>query len=112
MTPSHSDIENAKRALAKLRALGEVEEVLLLPAILGGERNVQNIVYLPPSAAAEKAIIDAEIAEQVRRGEIVDYDATPEYEGITFIPRRLRIRARSRSMNIDQTLSIPVPRSS
>jgi hypothetical protein len=91
--PDFSALDSREKAEAAVRE-GKLEPLLLLPATFGGENVPQNVVYVPVGLAAAKASIDrGVIAAAVKAGNVRQYAASPEYQGKSFIPIRILIRA-------------------
>ncbi len=92
-SPRYRRRRQARQKVDQLLARGAVEKVLLLPAELGGPDSPGNVVYLPPKLAEWKRNFDRKVRECVERGEELDFAAIPEYEGDSFVPVRLNLRA-------------------
>jgi hypothetical protein len=84
-------------SLAKAHALfeqGVLEKLFLRPLEFGGEDHPLNALYVPVGVAAIKSGIDNNvIAPLVAEGQITQYEASPEYQGSSFIPIALKIVA-------------------
>lgn len=71
-----------------------MEKLWLLPAEFGGTDDPRNIVYVPVGFAASKTDIDTNVIKPlVAEGKVTEYQATPEYQGKSFIPIAIRIVA-------------------
>ena len=93
--PDFSDINSKEKAEARLQS-GELEKLLLLPADFGGTDDPRNIVYVPRGFVAAKRDIDANIIKPLIESEkITEYQATPEYQGKSFVPIAIKIVARN-----------------
>jgi hypothetical protein len=91
--PDYSHIDSREKA-EHLHRKGELHELLLLPSAFGGERIPANIVYAPAFAAELKARLDSvTIMKLAREGRVTRYTATPEYEGRSVVPTRIRVAA-------------------
>ena len=66
----------------------------MFPLEFGGPDEDVNVVYLPVGLGAMKTRIDMEVVQPLaEEGRITSYTATPEYQGRSFIPVSIRIRA-------------------
>ena len=93
--PDFSDINSKEKAEARLQS-GELEKLLLLPADFGGTDDPRNIVYVPRGFVAAKRDIDTNIIKPLIESEkITEYQATPEYQGKSFVPIAIKIVARN-----------------
>ena len=73
---------------------GELEKLFLLPVESGGTGDPRNIVYVPLGFVAIKKDIDTNIIKPlVAESKITEYQATPEYQGKSFIPIAIKIAA-------------------
>jgi hypothetical protein len=91
--PDFSAIDSREKAEALFRR-GELEMVHLLPPQFGGTDEPHNTLFVPVGLAAVKAGIDQGIvADLVESGLISRYNATPEYQGRSFIPIAITILA-------------------
>ena len=91
--PDFSDIDSRAKAIERMRA-GEFEQLLLLPAQFGGTDDPRNVVYVPRGFADIKAGIDTNIIQPlVAEGKVTRYEATPEYQGRSFVPIAIKIVA-------------------
>ncbi|MGY2736470.1 hypothetical protein [Sphingomonas sp. UYP23] len=94
MKPDFSGIKTVVAA-RHLVTEGKLEAVLLFPAELGGENIPQNTVYVTPSAAQAKAMIDGTIHRFAQQGLIDKLDVTPEYKRDSIVPSRIVMHATS-----------------
>jgi hypothetical protein len=93
MGPDFSDIDSKAKIDALLRH-GELEKLFLLPAEFGGIDDPRNIVYVPLGIGAIKSGIDTNIIKPlVAERKITGYQATPEYQGKSFVPIAIKIVA-------------------
>jgi hypothetical protein len=92
--PDFSHVTSLDQAEGLARA-GQLEKLLLLPTIFGGQVDLpQNYVYVPVGLADVKRNIDENmIAPLVRQGTVTRYAASPEYAGDSFIPIAITIEA-------------------
>ena len=73
---------------------GQLEKLYMLPPEFGGEDIPQNTLYVPIGIVAIKTRTDNNIIRPlIQDGAVSQYSAVPEYQGTSFIPIRLRIRA-------------------
>ena len=86
--------EVTSRDLAeRLVATGRLEKLHLFPLELGGEDVPPNTVYAPNGTRARKAAIDNMVRTRLAEGTASQYSASPEYEGKSFVPAKIRIKA-------------------
>jgi hypothetical protein len=91
--PDFSAIDSREKAEALYRR-GDLEKLFLMPLEFGGEDNPLNTLYVPVGLADVKAGIDSNIiGPLVAAGKVTRYEATPEYQGRSFIPIAVTIRA-------------------
>jgi hypothetical protein len=92
--PDFSHVTSQASAEELARA-GQLEKLLLLPTMFGGQPDLpQNFVYVPIGLAEIKRNIDENIiAPLARQGTITRYAATPEYAGDSFIPIAITVTA-------------------
>src|SRR5690606_1111718 len=92
--PDFSHVTSQAQAEELARA-GQLEKLLLLPAVFGGQPDIpQNVVYVPVGLAEVKRNIDENIvAPLAREGTVTRYAATPEYAGDSFIPVAITVTA-------------------
>lgn len=91
--PDFSAVDSREKAEELFRR-GELEKVYLFPLEFGGPDEDVNVVYLPVGLGAMKTRIDMEVVQPLaEEGRITSYTATPEYQGRSFIPVSIRIRA-------------------
>lgn len=91
--PDFSDINSKEKAESKVQS-GELEKLLLLPAEFGGINDPRNVVYVPRGFGAIKAGIDMNIIKPlVAESKVTEYQATPEYQGKSFVPIAIKIVA-------------------
>ena len=91
--PDFSDVDSQAKAAALFRR-GELEKLLLLPELFGGEDIPDNTIYVPVGVAAVKAGIDENvIGPLAAEGKVTRYTAEPEYQGTCFIPIAITITA-------------------
>jgi hypothetical protein len=91
--PDYRHVDSRGKAEA-LHAKGELRKLLLLPAAFGGEDIPPNVVYVPSFAVGLKDQLDQGIVSHlVRDGKATRYTATPEYEGKSVVPSRIRVAA-------------------
>jgi hypothetical protein len=91
--PDFSDVTSKEKAEARVQS-GELERLFLLPAEFGGMDDPRNVVYVPRGFVALKARIDINIIKPlVADGKITSYEATPEYQGKSFVPIAIKVVA-------------------
>jgi hypothetical protein len=89
---------------------GKLVELWLMPQILGGTRDVRNVLWAPPETAAEKAAIDEEVRSWVAGGETANYSATPAYTGRSMVPSTIHVAASTPTKRIERTITVPPTR--
>ena len=72
---------------------GKIDRVYLMPLDFGGIEASINILYIPKKQADEKRKIDQEIYELAVDGLIKNYEANPTYQGDSFVPTSIEIKA-------------------
>ncbi|MFK2916633.1 hypothetical protein ISS97_05110 [Dyella koreensis] len=103
--PDFSHVDSREKA-EELYKRGQLEKVCLMPLEFGGADFPPNIVYLPPGISEIKAGIDKNvIAPLAANGTIRHYSATPEYEGRSFIPIAINVKA-SDPGNFSTTINV------
>lgn len=91
--PDFAAIDSRSKAM-KLVRRGELEKLFLLPLEFGGKDEPHNTLFVPVGLAAVKAGIDRNIiAPLVADGKVTQYQATPEYQGKSFIPIAIKVVA-------------------
>lgn len=91
--PDFSSTDSKAKAEKRVQR-GELEKLWLLPAEFGGTDDPRNIVYVPLSFVAIKAGIDMNIIKPlIDADKVTEYQATPEYQGKSFVPIAIRIVA-------------------
>ena len=92
--PDFSNITSQAQA-AELARNGQLEALLLLPAVFGGRGDISaDIVYVPVGLGVVKRGIDENIvAPLVRDGKVTRYAANPRYSGASFIPIAIDVTA-------------------
>ena len=93
--PDFSDVDSQEKAEARVQS-GELAKLLLLSVEFGGTEDPRNIVYVPRAFITIKNDIDRNIIKPlVEAGKVSEYQATPEYEGKSFVPIAIKIVARN-----------------
>jgi hypothetical protein len=91
--PDFSDIDSQAKAEALYRR-GDLEKLLLMPEEFGGQDVPENVLYVPIGVADVKAGIDSNVIRPlIEAGKVSQYTVEPEYQGDSFIPIALKIRA-------------------
>ncbi|HKB05324.1 MAG TPA: hypothetical protein VKD90_24080 [Gemmataceae bacterium] len=91
--PDFSRIDSQAKAVAMYRK-GDLEKLFLMPLEFGGQDIPDNTLYVPIGVAEVKAGIDLNVIRPLIEAEKVSqYTVEPEYQGESFIPIALKIRA-------------------
>ena len=91
--PDFSAIDSQAKA-EEMSRRGELEKLFMMPLEFGGQDVPINTLYVPIGVAAVKAGIDNNvIGPLAAEGKITKYEATPEYQGKSFIPIAIKIVA-------------------
>jgi hypothetical protein len=91
--PEFYAVDSREKAEGLCRT-GTLQRVLLLPKSFGGQDIAQNVVFVPTWLASVKSDIDERvIAPLVAEGKVTHYQATPEYQGRSFVPIAIHITA-------------------
>jgi len=92
-TPDFSHVTSLAQAEELARG-GQLEKLLLLPAVFGGADIPPNTVYVPVGIGDVKRRIDEQtVAPLVRDGVVTQYAATPQYARDSFIPTTITVVA-------------------
>ena len=92
-SPDFSTVDSQLKAEDLFRK-GKLEKIFLMPPDFGGMNHLINIVYVPIGIAEIKEGIDGNvITKLIDEGKITEYSAAPEYQGTSFIPIAIRIKA-------------------
>lgn len=103
--PDFSDVDSLAKA-DRLYQQGKLEKLFLMPPEFGGEDHPLNTLYVPLGFAEIKSRIDLNaIAELIEAGQVTEYNASPEYQGKSFIPIAIEIVA-SNPGNFTATINI------
>jgi hypothetical protein len=86
---------------------GRLIKVLLFPIELGGQDQVDNVVYIPPHAWDIKRQSTAELLVAVREG-MTDVAVVPEYRGSSFVPTTLKVSATKPGLSMGYELEIKI----
>jgi len=88
-----SAIDSREKAEELFRR-GRLEKVFLFPLELGGADIPPNTLYVPAGVVALKAGIENDFVRPLmEKEEVTRYSARPEYQGDSFIPIAITIRA-------------------
>ena len=91
--PDFSHVDSREK-VEELHKQGQLEKLYLMPLEFGGVDFPANVVYVPPGITDIKEGIDKNvIAPLVANGTIRHYSATPEYEGKSFVPIAINVKA-------------------
>ena len=91
--PDFSGIDSLEKA-TQLTEEGVLIPLLLLPTEFGGEPVAENTVFVPPFVQEIKERTDREvIGALIADGKVSRYSTIPQYEGRSFVPSALVIRA-------------------
>jgi hypothetical protein len=91
--PDFSPIDSQAKAEELFRR-GDLEKLLLMPPEFGGEDVEDNVLFVPVGVAGIKAGIDQNvIGPLVAEGKVCRYEAAAEYQGASFIPIAINIKA-------------------
>jgi len=83
-----------KKKAQALAQRGELVRILMMPAALGGQDFEPNAIYVPRFAADLKHSVDTNIVLPLARdGKISRYEASPRYEGDSFVPVAIAVKA-------------------
>ena len=83
----------------------QLEKLYLMPLKFGGEDIHLNVVYVPEFVKTFKEKFDFMIEGFLIEGKELNYSATPEYKGKSFIPSKLIIEV-SGDVNLNETINI------
>jgi hypothetical protein len=91
--PDFSRVDSREKA-EQLVSRGELARLHLVPTEFGGSDDVRNLVYVPPFVVGLKQQTDANVVVPlIEEGRVRSYAATPRYEGASFVPSSIEIRA-------------------
>ncbi|HDR9251702.1 hypothetical protein [Burkholderia vietnamiensis] len=91
--PDYADIDSQAKAEALYKS-GALGKLLLMPREFGGPDSGLNVVYVPADVIQIKQSMDRNIiAPLVQSGKVTRYEATPEYQGSSFIPTAIKVEA-------------------
>ena len=91
--PDFSHVDSLEKA-EQLAARGELTRLHLMPLEFGGVDDPRNVVHVPPFVVDLKHGIDTNVVRPlIEQGQVRSYEATPQYEGASFVPCAIEIRA-------------------
>jgi hypothetical protein len=91
--PDFSTVDSQAKA-EEMFARGDLEKLFLLAPEFGGPDAAHNVLFVPVGLANIKAGVDMNIlAPLIAEGKVSQYKATPKYQGDSFIPISIEIRA-------------------
>ncbi|MGL4584272.1 MAG: hypothetical protein ACRCVU_14985 [Flavobacterium sp.] len=70
---------------------GHLDKLYLMGLAFGGDDSPFNILYAPKKSVQEKEQIDKELEDLLKQGLHIQYRASPEYKGESFIPSKILI---------------------
>lgn len=82
-----------KTAARKLVQTGELVRIYLFPLELGGPKDPQNIVYVPPFTAEARELLLGTLVRLLQDGTIDQMEVKPDYRGTSIIPTAITMRA-------------------
>ncbi|MFT3977263.1 MAG: hypothetical protein QM688_09150 [Sphingomonas bacterium] len=80
-------------AVKRLAAKGELVKILLFPAELGGKPDKENVAYITPQAAADRALAIQTLTQMMHDGVVNQMTVESDYRGDSVIPTRIRMKA-------------------
>ncbi len=91
--PDFSAVDSQAKVEQMFRR-GELEKLFLMPLEFGGPDIPPNCVYVPIGFAQVKSDLDNNVmAPLFEAGKVTQYSASPEYQGKSFIPSRIKVVA-------------------
>ena len=87
-----SDVTSQEQAL-QLCKEGKLVELFLFPPELGGQKIPQNMTFVPPGIPEIKDQLTRTLIRFFQEGLINSLNVTPEYQGASFVPSKIRIKA-------------------
>jgi hypothetical protein len=91
--PDFSHVDSLEKA-EQLVSRGELTRLHLFPPEFGGVDDPRNLVFVPPFVVDLKHGIDTNVIRPlIEQGQVGSYEATPQYEGASFVPSAIEIRA-------------------
>ncbi len=91
--PDFSEVDSREKA-QRLADQGVLVKLHLLPPEFGGDDAEPNVVYVPAFVAELKRGMEANtIMPLAQDGKITRYAASPKYQGRSFVPNAIEIRA-------------------
>jgi hypothetical protein len=91
--PDFSHVDSHEKA-QQLADPGELARLHLVPPEFGGGDDVRNVVYVPPFVVDLKQQVDATVVRPlIEEGTVRSYAATAQYDGQSFVPSSIEIRA-------------------
>ena len=91
--PDFSSVDSLQKPI-ELCKVGTLKKLLLMPAEFGGQDIPSNVVYVPEFVVEQKERIDANIVNELAStGKVTRYQASPVYEGKSFIPSAINVVA-------------------
>ena len=86
----YSAVDSNQKA-QELFAKGKLVKMYLMPLAFGGEDSPMNTLFVPEFANNKKNSFDSKLRGMIQSGLELEYSASPEYKGSSFIPGKLVI---------------------
>jgi hypothetical protein len=102
--PDYSHIDSQEKA-QQLCTQKELVKLHLMPLDWGGEDVALNTIYVPEFVLEQKSRVDGMIEEMLEAGHNLQYSASPEYKGNSFVASRLHIKV-SGDREMEATIEI------
>ena len=100
----YSHIDSSEK-VQKLCSDGELVKMHFLPLNWGGADIVENTIYVPAVVVEQKASLDTIVENLLQEGLKLQYSATPEYKGKSFIASKVVIKV-SGDREMEETIDI------
>jgi hypothetical protein len=88
--PDYTTIDSNEKAIA-LYQKGNLVKLYLMPIEFGGQDIAMNCVYVPQFVQIFKERFDLMVGKMVEEGKQLNYSASPQYKGNSFIPSQILI---------------------
>ncbi|MEM8859539.1 MAG: hypothetical protein AAGD96_14515 [Chloroflexota bacterium] len=90
--PDFSDIDTKEKAQALVKE-GELEEMLVFPAVFGGQPVPHNIIYVPVGVVHMQAELNNTIVRFMREGHLNQMSVKPQYKNKSVVPSKIVMEA-------------------